>query len=307
MLRNKQGQNIIEYVLLITLIIVSVMVVGPYVIRSWNANLKGYEDSVTDSFQEPLRKAPPGNIEDECVCQNDQLPPGCTTPPCCGMSGCGATEDTRVTTCNISGCPKPPPTCVVDDACCSAPNPASVPENCGTQGCDADQVPAYYHCGSEEPDSRFECQSHIQCINQCQNLPTINPSNINPGLGVQCLGDFTGLTENSINASFVIAGNCSAGYGTSPKCQWQCAPTFVSDSCITYPVTTCSCSDSLDSGYIVMDGELIAVANSITKRSRCERWCDSQGAALCSFAYCPPNLPTAPPRRCQQAGVRNYL
>jgi hypothetical protein len=36
------------------LVMAAIIIMGPYIIRSWNAQIKGWGDSVTDSFQEPL-------------------------------------------------------------------------------------------------------------------------------------------------------------------------------------------------------------------------------------------------------------
>lgn len=52
LLRNKKAQSVIEYSLLIILVTAGVLVMSPYMIRSWNANMKGWEDSVTDSLME---------------------------------------------------------------------------------------------------------------------------------------------------------------------------------------------------------------------------------------------------------------
>ena len=50
--RNPRGQSIIEYSLLLLIVMAGIIVMGPYLIRSWNANAKGWEDSVTDSQME---------------------------------------------------------------------------------------------------------------------------------------------------------------------------------------------------------------------------------------------------------------
>jgi hypothetical protein len=36
------------------LIMAGIIIGGPYVIRSWNAQVKGWEDSVVDSMNDPL-------------------------------------------------------------------------------------------------------------------------------------------------------------------------------------------------------------------------------------------------------------
>src|SRR3989338_9053956 len=56
---NKNGQHALEYVILMTLIMAGIIIGGPYVIRSWNAQMKGWEDSVVDSMTDPPTEAPP--------------------------------------------------------------------------------------------------------------------------------------------------------------------------------------------------------------------------------------------------------
>ena len=51
-LKEIRGQQAMEYIVLMTLIMAGIIISGPYVIRSWNANLKGWEDSVVDSMNE---------------------------------------------------------------------------------------------------------------------------------------------------------------------------------------------------------------------------------------------------------------
>ena len=51
---RKNGQHALEYTILVTLIMAGIIIGGPYVIRSWNAQVKGWEDSVRDSMTDPL-------------------------------------------------------------------------------------------------------------------------------------------------------------------------------------------------------------------------------------------------------------
>lgn len=55
---NRNGQHTLEYMILLTLIMAGIIIGGPYVIRSWNAQVKGWEDSVIDSLNDPLVEAP---------------------------------------------------------------------------------------------------------------------------------------------------------------------------------------------------------------------------------------------------------
>ncbi|MBI5024361.1 MAG: hypothetical protein HZC18_05090, partial [Candidatus Omnitrophica bacterium] len=48
--RDRRGQHTLEYLILMTLLMAGIIIGGPYVIRSWNAQMKGWEDSVVDSM-----------------------------------------------------------------------------------------------------------------------------------------------------------------------------------------------------------------------------------------------------------------
>ncbi len=54
---NKNGQHTLEHTILLTLIMAGIIIGGPYAIRSWNAQMKGWEDSVRDSMTDPLQQA----------------------------------------------------------------------------------------------------------------------------------------------------------------------------------------------------------------------------------------------------------
>jgi len=52
--KNQKGQEFIEYAVLLMVVMLGVVVMGPYVVKSWNAQVKGWEDSVMDSYYDPL-------------------------------------------------------------------------------------------------------------------------------------------------------------------------------------------------------------------------------------------------------------
>ncbi len=51
---SEDAQHVIEYVVLITIAAIAVIIIGPYVVRSWNASVKSWDDSVVDTFNDPL-------------------------------------------------------------------------------------------------------------------------------------------------------------------------------------------------------------------------------------------------------------
>lgn len=56
---SQKAQHTLEYMVLLTLIMAGIIIGGPYVIRSWNAQMKGWEDSVVDSMTDPLNADTP--------------------------------------------------------------------------------------------------------------------------------------------------------------------------------------------------------------------------------------------------------
>ncbi len=234
---SEKGQSIIEYALLIILVLAGVYVMSPYVIRSWNANIKGWEDSVTDSFQDPIGASPPGVIDVTGTCSYQEP---CSLPPCCGYGTCEEYEATQAWICNPLGYNSPPGglnyLCTETPACCTTPVQLPVPINCGTQGCAADEVPALYSCGGD-PDhnnpTRVECQFNRNCLNQCLNPP--NPGDPEYATDI-CPQDNINLPASQ-NVVFVEEGKCSAPVGSAPKCQWECATSFVPG----FGATSCEC------------------------------------------------------------------
>ena len=55
---RKNAQHTLEYMILLILIMAGIIIGGPYAIRSCNAQVKGWEDSVKDSMTDPMIEAP---------------------------------------------------------------------------------------------------------------------------------------------------------------------------------------------------------------------------------------------------------
>ncbi|MEW5895360.1 MAG: hypothetical protein AB1650_06360 [Candidatus Omnitrophota bacterium] len=68
------GQSILEYCAIATIIIVGILAMGPYVVRSVNSYFKSAEEQAQDSFRERIEHAPLTAAEDvmylgpDCVC-----------------------------------------------------------------------------------------------------------------------------------------------------------------------------------------------------------------------------------------------
>ena len=54
MLFKKKGQTTIEYTTIAAIVVASILIMGPYMIRSINAFFKSLDDEVNDSFMEEL-------------------------------------------------------------------------------------------------------------------------------------------------------------------------------------------------------------------------------------------------------------
>ncbi|MBF0533322.1 MAG: hypothetical protein HQL23_09575 [Candidatus Omnitrophica bacterium] len=58
MLNSNRGQQISEFTLVFIFIAIGIIVMGPYVIRSWNGQMKSWDDSVHDSLTDQLNSHP---------------------------------------------------------------------------------------------------------------------------------------------------------------------------------------------------------------------------------------------------------
>ena len=143
-----------EYTMMLAAIIAAVIIMRPYVIRSWNAQVKGWEESTYDSYHDTFVEAPPiglegCNCEDtwECVLERprqcfcgatisasgDYNPPGLTCPMFqqletrdCTPRGCERDENTARCILNPN-----PPCCAPEIVDCSPGNPEPVyPQRC---------------------------------------------------------------------------------------------------------------------------------------------------------------------------------
>jgi len=115
---QKNGQSIIEYVLIAVLVILGVVIMGAYVLRSTNAHFKIWDEAVQDTFQEHITQAPQSAvpyIPTNCNCWDNS--------ETCGSYGagiqCASNERVWGHSCNILGCDgRASSYCQHDDACC---------------------------------------------------------------------------------------------------------------------------------------------------------------------------------------------
>lgn len=121
---NKRGQSIIEYTLIAILVILGIVYMGPYALRSVNGYFKLWDASVQDSFEENMSQAPISDIPDlptNCACTSvDQ---GCG-------GGCKPGYHSWTYSCSLQSCNyavSGNSSCVADCNCCAA-----IQESCGT-------------------------------------------------------------------------------------------------------------------------------------------------------------------------------
>ena len=122
---NKHGQSIIEYTLIAILVVLGIVYMGPYALRSVNGYFKLWDDSVQDSFEENLSQAPVSVIPDinltcNCTTQTDGV--------CGGLPGSSCQPGYRGSTsiCTPQGCGGEGSTCTLDPTCCG-----QTPRGCG--------------------------------------------------------------------------------------------------------------------------------------------------------------------------------
>lgn len=232
-LRLKTAQHSVEYMTVIILIMAGIIIGGPYVIRSWNAQMKGWDDSVTDSLQDTIEEAPLFPVQ------------GCDSTPW-SDGGCGANRINQcngaITTCDVleklwyqnynpDGCqcnimfPVPVTIkCTADPSCCMpwSPAPPNPVTDCGvnaTPPCADGEARQTRICGGSITETR--CAFDPLCVFSCTGV--FGPNTL-PEYGDLCAGDNTGLSSGT-NYTYVNpgVGNC-----TATKCEIQCNPTYVS-------------------------------------------------------------------------------
>jgi len=161
---NCSGQNMIEHTVVLTLVMAAIITVGSYVVRGWNAQVKGWEDSVVESFEDPQVK---GN-EDDITIPICDCGPWIGAPP--GDCGFDCTEDF---------CEDDNPTCIGE--CLPTANKAAyLSEPWKYLICDGDDPPPASDADWDVV-SQNNCstpQESIWCEVECQDpfVPHLNRS-----------------------------------------------------------------------------------------------------------------------------------
>lgn len=250
-LQFQHGQHLLEYSVLLALVMVGIITMSRYVIRSWNANLKGWEDSIVDSAEDPLESVP--YTFPQCT-DPDWLDVGCNGGEldfCTGNQffcpGPRYMLQKRVyfpAGCNCPAAPGNPvnPTeapsyqCIEHDCCCEVfPNGfcgsaatqlgADPIPDCQPQGvmpknpdgtCPNGFEEVYIQCGADAAGvQRWGCQITPLCATECLDPPY--------PVGHPAYGDYCNPGPPVVNTehSFVDPGSCSVA--PPVDCEVECA------------------------------------------------------------------------------------
>lgn len=246
-LSDTQGQHIMEYTLVITLVVAAVVTMGPYVIRAWNANLQGWDDSIEDSYKDPLMEADKDIQLPYCECSD-------WNAVACGGGPCDGLHMFYKRNCTPPGCSNDEK-CECDPTCCIYYDPGE----CGPYAdppCPPGERRMMEDCGCNPTITQSVCRPDPACVHQCLN-PFPNECG-GAKYGDYCTGDTVGLPF-SMNWVAVDPGACTAGQ----KCEQQCVYPFEADTngalCVcpgyyTDQLVACECLCDYTRGWVEQEG-----------------------------------------------------
>ncbi len=244
-MRNKTGQSILELTAVITLVTLGVFFAGPTIIRGINAHFKLWDDSIQDSYTDPMEKADPlvnAEMPFNCVCTDFLGGVGQN----CGVSPCGPRFRLEYKQCSPTGCGQARgevmEQCIEDNQCCEiyVDTPVCGLGTGGLNDCPFGDRVTQTMCGGNTV--RFGCRpdpdpiaidGNPDCLPKClgtyQTVPVMDPDSpsYTPTIGVMCPGDDINLTrpppwivvgsQYGHNVSYPIGG-CS----NAADCQLYC-------------------------------------------------------------------------------------
>jgi hypothetical protein len=259
LLHSRRGQSVIEYTLIAVLVMMSVVVMGPYLARSVNAHFKLWDDAVQDGLDS--RSIPKPNP--------DVPPPDCTCdwkPGDCGVQGCGKMERMYYKDCcggryKCEAETTPPPG---KAECCDDPSRTNV---CWRSGNDtknlAKAAPAGYKipCGLGDRIYQYDCGTKAglqvckpdgttddgdrNCIPQClwENLPQRNSASPCPNYDVGLIDDAPVTLGQTCTGKTKCEAVCQSGLIlTTTESGLAClAPASCSDGIMNQDETAIDC------------------------------------------------------------------
>ncbi|MCR4337367.1 MAG: hypothetical protein NUV91_06130 [Candidatus Omnitrophica bacterium] len=184
---SQKAQSVVEYTTIAVLVIVGILVMGPYVLRSINAHFKMLDEGVQDSFEENIKPS------------SDRFPGlplcDCSTREFCGDgpgTGCPRYFQGTETKCSVPGC-----------ADCDA---SCTPQTLGQAGCQ--NCCLVNECQKSLPASMqrppLECHESKCC---CDFFPQI-PASCQDGRGTDYNGDgVVDASEDLMECCGINSGN----------------------------------------------------------------------------------------------------
>jgi len=301
---NKRAQSIIEYALIAARVILGIIFMGPYVLRSIGAHFKLWDTGVQDSFHENLSQAPVNDVPDlplNCVCSDTAL--GCGS----GVAGSQCSQFQRIVSHN---CP-PPSTqfcdgqqashCIFDPLCCTG----WVNVGCGT--IPTDQTPPSNNCnfGNEIQVQQCGNTSTYQCIPSASCNPScLPPGNLTAPGALFCATNSTAQPSGLINNyPITYVSTCPP----SPQCQVYCASGFLLNTQKTACLQTFQIAQSLDACQGVQG--CTSITNSggsvTTTNYQSFSWCSAVSIIPISVVASPLGQPTGTPISVSGDGCQN--
>jgi hypothetical protein len=198
-MNKNRAQSILELVAMIMFVAATIFIGGPTIIRGINAHFKLWDDSVRDTYNDPLKQGSPQNLPTDCICDPPIGGPGLR----CDVDPCPPTQRLVTVLCNPVGCGAAlgitESTCVDDPTCCDRYIDMLI---CGTGGpapdCPVGERRTQRACGGGI--NEFSCRTdhdgilvdgNVSCVPHC-----IGPYNANetvalsnPLVPVICPGD----------------------------------------------------------------------------------------------------------------------
>lgn len=309
--QNRRGQHFVEYTVLVSLVVAGIIITSPYLIRSWHAHVKSYDDSVQDSFNDPLIAC----TTEDCV-EGDPDPVCTAQDPHCGNGTAGNCQRVEIQVdykCDLLGAKVPDSECERDtrvrevndppeSACCQT-IPYST-EFCGEAGGPCPDEP----CGKEEICARTICAVPVELDSALDCLLPENEGKCSISLGCikeracqfGCKGDLPEAfkTEDppfcpgddeidTYNETISVVDDCTGGdTNREPErmCQVQCKPPFYADGDTGEVFTYCDCRDPFiekngtcvcRQGFVEENGECIPTCKQIVTVKKANASCDN--------------------------------
>lgn len=250
-MNKNRAQSILELIAMIMFIAATIFIGGPTIIRGVNAHFKLWDDSIQDSYRDPLKEAPPITIPTNCVCDPPMGGPGLR----CGVSPCLVTQRMESVLCNPVGCGPAlgidEEYCVDDPTCCDIYRDTLL---CGT-GTPAPDCPlgeriTQRACGtgvtefSCRPDSDdVSVDGNPTCIPHCLGAyhPNESAALADPSTPVICPGDDTavvgapwiqdstgiGIPITILGPSVAVCSHPVPSPNPDNKCEAYCLPGYI--------------------------------------------------------------------------------